>query len=217
MPSNSDDKYNVVIKIACTSGQLKIANIWSRTLYFPLDILNAGEYITYSFINTMVLWGGSPTNERFAIGLDGINYPIFDATIEIETYKNNSYSEIANYTGNCRTNFLNTTYGATNLKLVKDASGRTTGVATALQTYWDSDSRKAVTNWTIIAPFTVTEECDGVTYTFTSDGNRYADGVADGTYTLPTGTWTLDDTAFDNVTSVSVRGNAQMIAEVVIP
>jgi len=150
-----------------------------------------------------------------SIWFDGTN--IFKVTVSNMTLKEASVSEIANYTSNVRTNFLNTTYGATNLKLVKDASGRTTGVATAAQTYWDSDSRQAVTNWTITAPFTVTEECDGVTYTFTSDGNRYADGVADGTYTLPTGTWTLDDTAFDNVTSVSVRGNAQMITEVVIP
>jgi len=125
--------------------------------------------------------------------------------------------KIVNHTTACNTTYTNESYGATSIKLIKDPYGRTYGAASANDSYWASDSRQAVTNWTITAPFTVTEECDGVTYTFTSDGNRYADGVADGTYTLPTGTWTLDDTAFDNVTSVSVRGNTQMINEVVIP
>jgi len=125
--------------------------------------------------------------------------------------------KIANYTSNVRTNFLNTTYGATNLKLVKDASGRTTGVAPAGVTIWDSDSRQAVTNWTITAPFTVTEVLDGVTYTWTSDGNKYIAGVPSGTYTLPTGTWTLDDTGFDNLTAVTQRGTTKLETSVIIP
>jgi len=59
-----------------------------------------------------------------------------------------SVSEIANYTSNVRTNFLNTTYGATNLKLVKDASGRTTGVQTNPLLEFNGDGRYCDTGWT---------------------------------------------------------------------
>ena len=40
-----------------------------------------------------------------------------------------TYSSILNFTTNCRTNFLNTNYGASNLLVKQDASGRTIGVA----------------------------------------------------------------------------------------
>jgi len=144
-------------------------------------------------------------------------FPNFVGSVDNISVKEATASEIANYTSNVRTNFLNTTYGATNLKLVKDASGRTTGVSPAGVTIWDSDSRQAVTNWTITAPFTVTEVLDGVTYTWTSDGNKYIAGVPSGTYTLPTGTWTLNDTGFDDLTAVTQRGTTKLETSVIIP
>jgi len=177
----------------------------ARLYIYPDDYLNAiaGDIYIWGAQFSYVLSSYIPTTTTSATRAADLPYA--------------NDVKIVNYTTACNTTFTNESYGATSIKLIKDPYGRTYGAAAANDSYWASDSRQAVTNWTISAPFTVTEVCDGVTYTFTSDGNRYADGVADGTYTLPTGTWTLDDTAFDDVTSVSVRGNTQMINEVVIP
>lgn len=68
-----------------------------------------------------------------------------------------------------------------------------------------------------VTNFTTKQIIGADIYTFTSDGNRYKNTVADGTYTLPTGEWTLNDTAFDGVTVVTARGDTQLVSSVVIP
>jgi len=127
------------------------------------------------------------------------------------------FAEIGTYDSATRTTLANQSNGASNLKLIRDGSGRTTGTAVANTTQWEADGRTAVTNWTITAPFTVAEVIDGDTYIFTSTGNRYKNLILDGTYTVPTGIWTLDEFGFDGVTSVTVRGATGVIDEVVVP
>ena len=128
-----------------------------------------------------------------------------------------TYVSVIDYDAAVRTTLLNTAKGASNLKLIRDGSGRATGTALAGTTQWEADGRTGPTGWTVTAPFTATEVCDGVTYIFTSDANRYKDGIADGTYTVPTGEWIMNNTAFDGVTPVTVRGNTKLITQVIIP
>jgi hypothetical protein len=128
-----------------------------------------------------------------------------------------NFAEIQNFTSNCRTNYLNTTYGLPNVMVTQDETGRITGMAAAGTTQWKDDGRQIATGWTITAPYTVTEVCDGVTYTWTSGGNKYTDGTPDGTFTPPTGEWVLDATAFDGLTAVTARGNTSLVEEIIIP
>jgi len=173
-------------------------------MFFDGEILPSG----FSRANDMVdcnFFGG---NEGLATA-----EKVYDLSDQTFT----TYVSIENYDSTCKTELANQSTGASNLKLIQDGSGRTTGIATANTTQWKTDGRTAVTNWTITAPFTIAEVIDGDVYVFTSTGNRYKNLILDGTYTVPTGIWTLDEFGFDGVTPVTIRGATGVIDEVVVP
>ena len=150
------------------------------------------------------------------LAFDGLTQDVFDATVEISLREANQ-AEITNYAETVRTNGDQSTNGMQLVGFKQDSLGLPTAVADAGTTQWTNDGRTATTGWTITAPFIVTEVVDGVAYTFTSDANRYAEGVADGTYTIPKGVWALNNTAYDAVTSITTRGDHKMDETVVKP
>ena len=166
-----------------------------------------GEVLPSGFSNTDVGW--------FSGGNEGLASA--EKVYDLSDQAFLTYVSIVDYDAATRTTLANQSNGASNLKLTRNVSGGTTGIAAANTTQWEADGRTAVTNWTITAPFTITEEIDGDTYDFTSDGNRYKNSVVDGTYPLPTGVWTLDEFGFDGVTSVTARGVTKKINEIVVP
>ena len=145
---------------------------------------------------------------------------LFDIDFTNMSYKpiSSIYSTITNYLSTVRTDGDNSTYGMQLVGFKQDSLGLPTAVADAGTTQWLDDGRHGDIPWTITAPFTITEPCDGVVYSWLSDGTYYADGVYVGTYTVPTGDWIFSgNLAFDGVTTVTARGATKMVKELVIP
>jgi len=212
-PASASKLYLFTIDIILNSGSGVIQAINNAGTFVaglslhPSSVLATGTY-TYIGYGTE----GSTINR---VQFNGTS--IFDISVTKWEVREATAAEIKDYDSTCRTTLANQSTGASNIKLLQDGSGRTTGIAATNTTQWKADGRTAVTNWTIAAPFTITEDIDGDTYDFTSDGNRYKNAVADGTYTAPVGVWVLDEFGFDGVTPVSSRGATRLVKDIVIP
>lgn len=114
--------------------------------------------------------------------------------------------EITNNTTSTRTEAQELPYGSQEANFLRDGLWRG-GISKYQEFFNVSDDGE--TSWTPPATFQVEEivELNGVLthFVFDSLGNKYTNGIADGTYTIPLIAIILNNTTFDSVSTVTQR------------
>jgi hypothetical protein len=177
----NSDLYYQEIEVKCITGTLKVGAIEGSSTTTVNEVLMAGQSRVYTKISGFVNQGGA----KGAIYLDGLNYPVFTATITLRNIQKitGGIHSIQNYTSSVRDNAKNLQYGLQTCKFVRDSLGVVKGASQFLECkgigYTNSGYiLPSDKDWSIefIGKFTtsISEQTHGTQYT--SPYNRIAIG-----------------------------------------
>ena len=157
------DLYYQEIEVKCVTGTLKVGALEGSPTTSINEVLTAGQSRVYTKISGFDNLDGN----KGAICLDGLNYPIFTATITLRNIRKITagiYS-ITNYTASVRNNAKNLQYGLQTCKFVRNSLGVIQSASSYLEcdgvgyikTQWVPTGTDVFTLETVITPALVSK------------------------------------------------------------